>query len=355
MKPLVFRVDAGTVMGTGHVMRCLALAQAWQAEGGRTVFVLGGEAETLIPRLTAEGVEVERLGVQPGGEEDVRETAACANRLSAEWVVVDGYHFSGRYQKLLRKTGFRLLVLDDYGHAEHYEADLVLNQNLSAHESLYRNRAEHTRLLLGGRFVLLRREFVKWRGWRRDIPEVAHKVLVTLGGSDPDNVTLRVVQILRQMQLEDLEAVILVGAANPHRDELEAAVRSASTLRLQVNATDMPGLMAWADVAVAAGGTTTWELAFMGLPSLLLVLAENQREIAAATHQTGFGINLGRPGDIPATEIGTALHRLCMSAGLRSALTQRGREVVDGRGPERVCINLLTRSQELYETCVFRE
>jgi UDP-2,4-diacetamido-2,4,6-trideoxy-beta-L-altropyranose hydrolase len=351
MKPLVFRVDSSTAMGTGHVMRCLALAQAWQEQGGQAVFVIGEEAEVLTPRLRAEGVEVERIGAQSGGEEDIRRTAACAHRLGAEWVVVDGYQFTGRYQRLLRETGFRLLAVDDYGHAERYEADLVLNQNLAANESLYRNRAEHTRLLLGVRFVLLRREFVKRRGWRREIPEVAHKVVVTLGGSDPDNATLKVIRALQQIPHEGLEVEILAGAANPYRAVLEAAVRGSSALQLKTNATNMPEVMKWADIAVAAGGTTCWELMFLGLPAVVGVLAANQHEVAQRLSDAQAARNLGRFDAVTPVQIAQELSSLLTDPQRRGQYSRNGQALVDGLGASRVVGHMIDRVIRLRRAC----
>jgi spore coat polysaccharide biosynthesis predicted glycosyltransferase SpsG len=155
----------------------------------------------------------------------------------------------------------------------------VLNQNLSAREELYASRAPHTRLLLGTKFALLRREFLNYRGWQRQIPEIARKVLVTLGGADPDNVTGKVIEALAPL---DLEVKVVVGGSNPHLPELQEAVErmksQPANIELVVNPADMPGLMAWADLAVAAGGSTFWELAFFGIPSILFTLAENQKD-----------------------------------------------------------------------------
>src|SRR5262249_40544839 len=151
---------------------------------------------------------------------------------------------------------------DDHGHAEHYSADLVLNQNLHAAEELYRSREPTTRLLLGTRYVLLRREFRPWGGWQRPIPEVARKVLITLGGADPDNVTLRVISAFNQLHFEGLQAVVLVGSSNPHLDELITAARTSPVvIRLESNVNDMAERMAWADAAITASGTTAWERA----------------------------------------------------------------------------------------------
>jgi len=278
---LLLRADASETIGTGHVMRCLALAQAWQDTGGRVVFLMATEAPAVEARLQSEGMEVIHLPVQPGSRDDAIQTADLARRVGADWVVVDGYHFGADYQRTIRGLGLHLLFIDDHGHADHYSADLVLNQNIHAHEGIYKNREPYTRLLLGTRYVLLRREFLKWRGWKREIPEVARKVLVTMGGSDPDNVTLKVIQALQQVDVDGLETIVVVGGGNPHYEELQSSVQeSRFPVLLESNVTNMPELMAWADVAVSAGGSTSWELAFMGVPALVLILANNQRSIA---------------------------------------------------------------------------
>src|ERR1051326_8299174 len=205
---LLVRADAGERMGTGHVMRCLALAQAWHDSGGNTTFLAAGHLTTLSARLNQAG-KVERLDAEAGSDADALETCSRARRLGKSWIVLDGYHFSGGFQRRIKEDGLRLLALDDYGHAEHYWADLVLNQNLYARAETYRNREPHTELLLGTEFALLRHEFSKWRGWRRVVPECASKILVTLGGSDPDNVTLRVIQALALLAIEPLQVAVV--------------------------------------------------------------------------------------------------------------------------------------------------
>jgi len=192
---LLVRVDSGINMGSGHVMRCLALAQAWQDGGGDAVFVLATESPNAEARLTAEGFEVVYINAKPGSAEDARLTTKLAHKYGASWVVVDGYHFGGDYQKIIKEAGLNLLFIDDYGHAGYYPADIVLNQNIHADEDLYRNRASYTKLLLRTRYVLLRREFLRWQGYKREIPEIARKMLVTMGGSDPQNVTLKVLGV----------------------------------------------------------------------------------------------------------------------------------------------------------------
>jgi UDP-2,4-diacetamido-2,4,6-trideoxy-beta-L-altropyranose hydrolase len=338
---LCIRADADSDIGTGHLMRCLALAQAWRDTGGTAVLLTACRLQELNGRFAAEGARVELLSAVPGSDEDAGETWATARRLGAGWVVLDGYHFSGAFQRQVRRGGLRVLAIDDYGHAGHYTADLVLNQNLHATEDLYEGREPYTRLLLGTRFALLRREFLDWHGGGREVPEVARKVLVTLGGSDPDGVTLKVVEALGQVGLPGLEAVVVVGAANPRRVEVEALVRRmAADIRIRSNITDMPELMAWADVAVAAGGTTTWERAMLGLPSLVIVLADNQRELAEASAQGGIGWDLGPHEALSVPTLADASRRLLLDARTRAEMARRGPEYVDGLGADRVVTRL---------------
>jgi UDP-2,4-diacetamido-2,4,6-trideoxy-beta-L-altropyranose hydrolase len=334
---VIFRADAGTEMGTGHVMRCLALAQAWQDAGGHVIFAMAMQAPALESRLYAEGMECLLLSTQRGSAADARQTVALAQREDAAAVVVDGYHFDAPYQRAIKEAGLRLLFIDDYGHADRYWADLVLNQNIYAHARLYANRAPYTELLLGARYVLLRREFLAWGTWRRPIPGMASKVLVTLGGGDPDNVTLQVIQALQETSLEELEAVVVSGGSNPHYEMLMSAVRdSPVSIDLKRNVRDMPQLMAWADIAIAAGGSTCWEIAFMGLPALILVLAENQYPVAEGLDAAEMAKNLGWHTEISAMEIAEALSCMLLDEKRRARMARRGREVIDGWGSRRV-------------------
>jgi len=334
---LIIRADASPQIGTGHVMRCLALAQAWQDAGGTALFAAASMPPALAERLQQEGLSVASLEVQPGSAEDAQQIAALAQEVSATWVVVDGYSFGAAYQHTIKGAGLQLLFVDDCGHAEHYWADIVLNQNLHADESLYRDREDYTRLLLGTRYALLRREFWPWRGWRREIPEVARKVLVTLGGSDPDNQTLKVIQALQEVAIDGFEAAVVVGPVNPHFEELESAADHLPVaIRLVRNVSDMPELMAWADMAVSASGSTCWELALLCTPSLLLVLADNQEPIAKKLAGLGAAVNLGRPGFLSPKDIALALVELATAHGERAAMARCEQELVDGDGAARV-------------------
>lgn len=334
---LIVRTDATSRIGSGHLMRCLALAQVWKDKGGRVVFLTAQVSPLLKKRLYSEAMDVLDLPVQAGGTDDARQTAELSRRLGVSWVVVDGYHFGAEYQRIIKNHGQHLLFVDDNGHSNHYYADLILNQNAHAVADLYVRREPYTRLLLGTRYALLRREFRKWAGWHRKIPEIARKVLVTLGGGDQDNATMKVIDSLQHIQTGGLEVVIVAGGSNPHLGQLQSAAEASTVpMRVEINVTNMPELMAWADIAVSAGGGTCWELAFLGLPNLILILADNQRPIAERLEHLGVAENLGWHSNVSPGEISAALYRLLSDSSLRSLMSERGRELVDGKGADRI-------------------
>ncbi|WP_159460634.1 UDP-2,4-diacetamido-2,4,6-trideoxy-beta-L-altropyranose hydrolase [Calothrix rhizosoleniae] len=334
---ILIRADASTEIGTGHVMRCLALAQAWQDAGGKVIFVMAIKAPLLEAKFKSEGMETAYITAQLGSAEDARETVKLTRKFNANWVVVDGYNFGGEYQQIIKDDGLRLLIIDDYGHAEHYYADIVLNQNISADEGLYVNREPYTQLLLGVKYTLLRREFWQWCGWKRQTPTVARKILVTLGGSDAENVTLKVIQALQLVELDDLEAVVVVGGSNPHYEQLKSVCLDAKfPIHLKRNVTNMPELMAWADMAIAAGGSTNWELAFMGLPTIILVLADNQRAIAEKLGETKATVNLGWHENISATQIASMVAQLVINTDTRTEIVKSSQKLIDGEGCKQV-------------------
>lgn len=338
MRPvLLLRCDATVRMGSGHVMRSLALAQAWQEAGGTALFVSVSIPPTLQQRLKKEGCEVESLGVVPGSLGDALATRQLARERQASWVVVDGYHFDADYQRTLKEAEARLLVLDDNAHAAHYVADVALNQNVHAAETMYPRREKYTRLLLGTRYALLRREFWKYRGWRREIEPIARRLLVTMGGTDPDNVTLRVLQALERVDIPGLEVEVILGGANPHRQSVEEAGRvSPHVIRIACDVDDMPERMAAADMAISAAGSTCWELALMQLPPALAIVAHNQARIAETLHSGGAALSLGVVAHVVPESLARQLASLCADAVRRCGIAAKMRELVDGRGGTRV-------------------
>ena len=335
-KHLIIRADASTEVGTGHVMRCLALGQAWKDAGGNVVFVTACQSEGLLQRLAEEGFEVHVLSQSYPDQSDWDHTKQLLVEHPDAWMVLDGYHFDEVYQRHVKETGNRLLVIDDMAHLKHYYADIVLNQNLHA-QQLHYNCEPSSQLLLGTKYVLLRREFLGWKDWKRDIPEVARRILVTLGGSDPQNHTLKVMQALQRLDAPCAEATVIIGASNPHASVLEEAARqSCVSIRLTQAVRKMPDLMAWADLAISGAGTTIWELLFLRTPTLALILADNQRYVAEQIDARGLARTLDASEDMSIATLAQTVCSLLKDFDSRKKMSTKGRRVVDGNGASRV-------------------
>jgi len=349
--PLLIRADGGLNIGGGHIMRCLALACEWKKRGGEAVFLSHFSCEALRRRIDAAGFDLlalERCHPDPSDLDTTMAVVAqmCFKRTSTArpWVVLDGYYFDEEYQSAFRRAGYPLLVVDDRAHLRHYYANILLNQNFGS-EFLRYECDPDTAMLLGTQYCLLRPEFARWHEWKRPVRDTASRVLVSLGASDPSNATLMVVKALRRVAVPQVKVRVVVGPANPNLEEIRRAVEPHGD-RFQVlsDVTDMSELMAWADVAVSGAGSTCWELSFMGLPALLMVLADNQTPVAGALHRDGFAVNLGKVATVGEKQLLAALENLMLDAGEREAICSRGRELVDGLGAGRVVEHLFRGS-----------
>jgi UDP-2,4-diacetamido-2,4,6-trideoxy-beta-L-altropyranose hydrolase len=359
---LLVRADADVATGSGHVMRTLALAQSWQAHGGEAAFLCHLQGKALRQRLESAGITVIPLREQHPDPFDLESTLSTLLELKSTgsgiqgvpWLVVDGYHIDSSYQFSIRDAGFPLLVIDDTAHSRHYHADILLNQNVHSQQLAYQCDSD-TALLLGSEYVLLRPEFRCWRRWRREIPPLAKRILVTIGGSDPGNITLKVIHALRRLVevgtsylpaldgpvgcRPELDCRIVVGPSNPRLAELTEAVETTvPAARFQVldAVEDMAELMAWADICVSASGSTCWELAFMGVPCILLVAAENQASIAQSLDQMGVARSLGWAQNVSTSDLADSLSDCISSDAVRKKMSSSGRSLVDGMGADRV-------------------
>jgi len=339
---LLIRADAGVTIGTGHVMRCLALAQAWQDAGGSVTFAMAQSTSAINERLHNEGFRVVEIEGSPASRIDLERTTDQAQAARASWVVVDGYDFDPPYQMALGEAGFKVLLVDDNGQLEGYTADVVLNQNLHADEKMYRERAPRTKLVLGTKFALLRREFGSWSS-RREISVVAGKVLVVMGGSDPDNITSRVIQAMDQVALPGLELSVVVGGSNPHLPSIAAAAaRAQHPSRILANVTEVHKLIAGADLAISAAGSICWEYCALGLPAVVVAVAENQALAADALDRAGAVRLVRGGGGFDVMEMTQLVTRLVNSRDERQFMAQVGPTLVDGRGASRVVSILLS-------------
>jgi len=332
---LLFRTDASQAIGTGHAMRCLALAEAIRELGDEATLVTKEMPEGILKRFQEEDVRIQMTHATAGSAEDVKETIAIASAIGASWVIADGYAFGEEYQKGVVDAGLRLLIIDDYGSSKHYHATIVLNQNIGAAPALYEGKISHSALLLlGPSYALLRREFREWKGEPSGTSEMASRILVTFGGGDPPNATAWVLNALKEMP--SLSITALVGASNPHGEELESLTRDHMHISLKRDVHNMPTALATSDIVVSAGGSTTYESAFMGVPAITVIIAENQKGLAEGIAKQGATECLGWLQDCKPGVLRKHVQALIEDQKKRDGMVIAGRSLVDGCGAPRL-------------------
>ena len=333
---LLLRADSDASIGAGHVMRSLALARRWIAGGGSATLLARVESERLRQRVADAGVVLLPLEAPLLPADDLRQTIAALKGLHRDEpprVVVDGYAFDTEYHAAIRSHGFPLLVIDDLADRPCYHADIVLNQNLDAEHLPYRGVAD-TRWLLGARYALLQPEFDRWRDRELETPAAARRILVTVGGGDPHGATALILTALNSVAIDGFEITIVAGPAA--RSSVEHTARSRHTCRVLDDVRDMASLMASMDLAVTGGGSTCWELAFLGLPAIVIELSDNQQMSARPLAAAGAVENAGPVAAQDAGALAARIGALCVDAERRRGMSEAGRRLVDGQGGARV-------------------
>jgi UDP-2,4-diacetamido-2,4,6-trideoxy-beta-L-altropyranose hydrolase len=337
---LLIRADGDQHIGTGHVMRCLALAEGALAAGGVATLASVRLDAGLAARVTRAGLTVRPGSAQASSRQEAAWLIAEARRAAADWVVVDGYAFTAAYLSALRDAGLRVLLVDDFAALDHYPVALLVNHHVFAEPGLY-PAAGVPPLLLGPGYALLRGEFVRAGSGPAPLPPRGRRVLVTLGGADPNDVTSRVVAGLRLLPEDDLQVTVVAGPANPHRASLER-LAADPRIRLLPPQEAMAPLMAAADVAVIGAGGTAYELACLGTPIVVAAIAPSQERLALALERAGMAVNLGPYEALTPGTVAMVAGGLLANQAWRGRLRDRGRALVDGRGAARVLAALGT-------------
>ena len=352
MQSVLIRADASSEIGIGHIMRCLALASALIKMGATVTFLSNCQNEALRDRILNCGASFTELRFSHPDPADLNTTLDALAQLSESqserssdasdsengvWVVLDGYHFDSAFQRSIRQSGHRLLVVDDNAKLPSYHADILLNQNILADQLEY-NLDGDTCPLLGSSYALLRPEFQADIQTSKGVSQVANKILITMGGSDFDNVSLTAMDGADQAGIQDMQVKVIAGPANTHIESLrKAATASVHSVTVEQGSdVDIFANMSWADVAIGAAGSTCWEMARMGLPGLLIVVADNQLDIAYGLHEADVAINLGRHTDVTADQIAAELSLLCRGTERRALMSSNGMQLIDGKGADRV-------------------
>ena len=339
---LLIRADAGAGVGAGHLMRCLALVEAWRERGGAVDVVVPDTLPAgLATRIGEVGASISRA---PSDPRDGGWLAATAEAGDATWLVVDGYRFGADYLRDAARSGRPVLAIDDDARHGSYPVTAVLNQNLHARAEDYAGKTD-ARLLLGPEHALIRSEFRGWGEWKRSIPARAKNILVTLGGADPGGHTDKVIEASRVLRARspevDLQVRVIVGAANPRLDTLRTTIEGSVGIEILSDVRDMGALMRWCDLAISASGSTVWELALFRTPMLLATASIAEEPVAASLKAAGAAMYLGRLADLEVAALADAIAGVVADHDLRSRLSRVAAGLVDGAGAGRVVDQML--------------
>lgn len=347
MKKLLIRTDSSSKIGTGHIMRCIALAQSWRDFGGQVGFITNCDNKTILRRIADEGFSLHSLESVYPDQRDLASTLRILKELPLDnpnprdhWLVLDGYHFDTAYQEAIRQAGHNLLIIDDYNHLEGYCADIVLNQNVCAEKYKY-NTERVTSLLLGSKYALLRNEFLNYDHREKSIPDKARNILVTIGGADPDNVTNKIIESFIALDDSELNVKVILGPANTSTERLKRTIEDADCNIELLQRPNMPELIDWADIAVSAAGSTVWELCYFGVPMVLVTVAENQRDIAIGVGKKRAALSLGWYDEFTSSDFVEILKNLIESPEQRGIMSLAARDLIDGMGSKEVIRQML--------------
>jgi len=352
---VAIRTDASPTIGTGHLMRCLTLADGLRAEGAEVMFLCAPSAAPWMKLVEGRGHGLRLLGVRgegpgdgdlrhasrlPWGQAADAEATAAVLGGSVDWLIVDHYGLDARWESRMRAAARKIMAIDDLADRPH-DCDLLLDQNLTENmERRYESRLPPgCRQLLGPRYALLRPEFAEARANLRLRNGELKRIMIFMGGSDTANETGKALTAIRELKRGDVVVDVVVGAANPHRNALRELCSRTPGAVFHCQTERMAELMAEADLALGSAGTAALERACVGLPAVVCILVDNQRNLARAVAKQGCVINLGESGKLTPADYRAAVDKL--TPGKLRQMSSRALELVDGKGAERVALALL--------------
>jgi len=357
---VLFRTDASVALGRGHVLRCLTLADAVRAQGGAARFICRQYRGNLIPSIKALGHEVRAL---PDAQEDVRYAewqdpewerdaeqtmAALAEQPApADWLIVDSYALGAPWEAKLRATAKRIMAIDDLGNRDH-NCDVLVDHNFHSdpHVRYAKLCPADCLRLLGPRYALLRPEFRAKRSAAKERDGHIRSIAIFLGG-DPNNVTARIVEAIAPVVRAGVRIDVIVGSAVSHRQILGSLGAQFEQIKVHTGDQDMASLYAAADLAIGAAGVSTWERCCLGLPSIVIAIAQNQEPSATALARDGRIVYLGTSAEATNAKIAEATKALLEQPARVRQLSRACAELVDGKGAERVMLALDTKTISL--------
>lgn len=357
---VAFRTDASRTIGTGHVVRCMTLADALRVRGASAIFVCREHEGHLCDLIEERGFTVNRLPAAGGGaqsenspthagwlgaswEEDAEQTRAAIETLGAkpDWLVVDHYALDRRWESRLRACVGRVMAIDDLADRAH-DCDLLLDQNLAGEmHSRYAGKIPAARVaLLGPEYALLQPVYAELHDRARRRAGPVRRIFMFFSGVDGGNVVCRALAAFLRLDRPDIEVDVVIGAGDPHEKTLRLQAQGHGNIHLHGRLPTLAPLMARADLAIGASGTASWERLCLGLPALVVTLAENQRAVADEMNRRGLIRWLGHRDEVTESVFFQELNELARQ-GMDEDWSARCLATVDGRGVKRVCAALI--------------
>lgn len=359
---VAFRTDASLQIGTGHVMRCLTLADALREQGAQCTFICRLHAGHILDLIKQRGHQTAALThtddlftasadlahadwLGTDWSSDAEQTRQALGDKVVDWFVVDHYALDHRWESALQQKYRKLLVIDDLADRTH-TCDVLLDQTFGRDFADYSSlvRAD-CQLLCGSQYALLRPEFAAKRDYsiERRAQPVLRELLITMGGIDKDNATAQVLKALCSCSLPvSCRITVVMGATAPWLDEVRTQVQNMPwQTRVLVGVSDMAQLMAESDLAIGAAGATSWERCCLGLPSILLVLAENQIKIARELELAGAAAFIAT-GPNWENRLAAMLDALSSSSQGMSAMSEAAAAIVNGMGSHSVIAQMIS-------------
>jgi UDP-2,4-diacetamido-2,4,6-trideoxy-beta-L-altropyranose hydrolase len=354
------RADSSVSIGAGHVARCLTLARYLRLQGSIVSFICSRLPGNLISLIRAQGFSVYELefanaeGAQScvGIDSEAREREDATKTLSVlsregavDWVIVDHYGLTHRWETMIRSKARNILVIDDLVEDNH-DCDLLLNQNpLPDLPARYHGRIpSRCKLLSGSTFALLRPQFAELRAVLVRSYGPPRRILIAMGGADEQGVTMVVLKTIEDTLAAALELNVVVGYANPHKSQIREFCSNSESAIYYEQTDRMPELIAAADIAIGAGGSSQWERCCLGLPSITVAIARNQEETMQILAENGGCMYLGPADALEPSRLEGAIDELVVNADRRRAMSQFGARLVDGSGTERVASTIFELS-----------
>jgi len=331
MATAFFRCDASASMGSGHVMRCLTLADNLRDKGWQCSFITSEETIQTVPFLSQSGHTILKLQDPVPGKADV--------------MIVDHYGLTRDDETGFRALTERILSFEDLVGRPH-DCDVLLDTTYGRKATEYKGCVpDHTQILAGTDYALLRPQFAKMRPValvRRAQAEGINRIMVSLGSTDPHNTTEKVLNGLALLKIRPAIDIV-AGSGNPHLKKLESQIAAMKAdgwdIKININVSDMAGMMSATDLAIGAGGTTSWERCCLGLPTLLIEIADNQKDVAAALHKQGCVQNLGWHEDLTPAALVQAINNL--TPAILKTMAEKAAQLCSGRGADAVVPALL--------------